>query len=52
MVRLLCIDALVSGSNPLSAKLSVRMRRAASFVIPGVEVPSRGRIERNYLDFT
>ena len=50
MVRFLLIDPMVSGSSPTSAKHSLRVRRVASFVIPGVEIVKCGHTERKDLD--
>ena len=41
---------MVSGSSPTSAKLSPRVRRVASSVIPGVGITRCGHIERKDLD--
>ena len=38
------------GSNPLLAKLAVRVRRVASPVIPGVGITRCGHIERKDLE--
>ena len=50
MVRLLRIDPMVSGSSPTSAKLSLRVRRVASSVIPSVGIMRYGHIEKKDLD--
>ena len=45
MVMFLCIDPMVSGSSPTSAKLSRQLS-----VIPGAGITRCGHIERNDLD--
>ena len=50
MVNFLRIDSMVSGSSLPSAKLSLRVNRVASFIIPGVGITRCGQIERKDLD--
>ena len=50
MVRFLCMGPVVNGSSPTSAKLSLRVRRLASSLIPGVGITRRGHTERKDLD--
>ena len=49
MVRFSQIDSMVSGSSPSSGKLSLRVRRGTSSVIPGVGIMKYGHIERKDL---
>ena len=44
------IDPMVNGSNLLSAKLSLRVRRVASSVIRGVRITGLGHIKREDRD--
>ena len=54
VIGCLPIGPLVSGSNPFTAQLSLRVRRVASslYVIPGVGITRYGHIERKDLDAT
>ena len=50
MVRFLRIDPMVSGSSLTSARLSLRVRRVTSSIIPGVGITRCGHIDRKDLD--
>ena len=50
MVKFLRIGPMVSGSNPLSAKISLRVRRVINSVIPGAGITRCGQIKGNVLD--
>ena len=50
MVRFVRIDPMVNGSSPISAKLSLRVKRVSSSVIPGIGTTRCGHIERKDLD--
>ena len=50
MVRFLCIDPMVSGPHPTSAKLSLSEESRQPSVITGVGITRCGHIERKDLD--
>ena len=50
MVRYLRIDSMVRGSNPASARLSIRVRSRQLTVITDVGMMRCGHIERKDLD--